>query len=86
VSRGVRKNALIKASERHGKERLYLSRVKGNIPPVRQNGRTGGFPFRTLFRRRAEAADKNERIFGDKPVLRQAILISTIVTTFDRLW
>jgi len=30
VSRGVRRNALVKASERHEKERLYLFGVKGN--------------------------------------------------------
>ena len=32
-----------------------------------------------------EAADKIDRIFGDKPELRQAILLSTIVTCLDRL-
>jgi hypothetical protein len=32
VSRGVRGNALVKASERHRKKRLYLFGVKGNIP------------------------------------------------------
>jgi hypothetical protein len=30
VSRGVRRNALVKASERHEKERLYLFGVKAN--------------------------------------------------------
>jgi hypothetical protein len=37
VSRGSEGMPLVKASERHGKERLYLLGVKGNIPPVRQN-------------------------------------------------
>jgi hypothetical protein len=32
-----------------------------------------------------ETADKIDRIFGDKPALRQAILLSTIVTCLDRL-
>jgi hypothetical protein len=32
-----------------------------------------------------ETADKIDRIFGDKPELRQAILLSTIVTCLDRL-
>jgi hypothetical protein len=32
-----------------------------------------------------ETADKIDRIFGEKPALRQAILLSTIVTCLDRL-
>jgi hypothetical protein len=32
-----------------------------------------------------EAADKIDRIFGDKPAFRQVILLSTIVTCLDRL-
>jgi hypothetical protein len=32
-----------------------------------------------------ETAGKIDRIFGDKPALRQAILLSTIVTCLDRL-
>jgi len=32
-----------------------------------------------------ETADKIDKIFGDKPPLRQAILLSTIVTCLDRL-
>jgi hypothetical protein len=33
----------------------------------------------------SETADKIDRIFGDKPALRQAILLSTIVACLDRL-
>jgi hypothetical protein len=32
-----------------------------------------------------ETAEKIDRIFGDKPVLRQAIVLSTIVACLDRL-
>jgi hypothetical protein len=32
VSRGVRRDALVRASERDGKKRLYLIGVKGNLP------------------------------------------------------
>jgi hypothetical protein len=32
-----------------------------------------------------ETAEKIDRIFGDTPELRQAILLSTIVTCIDRL-
>jgi hypothetical protein len=32
-----------------------------------------------------ETADKIDRMFSDKPALRQAILLSTIVTCLDRL-
>jgi hypothetical protein len=32
-----------------------------------------------------ETADKIDRIFADKPALRQAILLSTVVTCLDRL-
>jgi hypothetical protein len=32
-----------------------------------------------------ETADKIDRLFGDKPALRQAILLGTIVTCLDRL-
>jgi len=32
-----------------------------------------------------ETADKIDRIFADKPALRQSILLSTIVTCLDRL-
>ena len=32
-----------------------------------------------------EIADTIDRIFGDKPALRQAILLSTIVVCLDRL-
>jgi hypothetical protein len=39
VSRGVRRNALVKASERHGKERLYLFGVNEGLPGVAQSGR-----------------------------------------------
>jgi len=82
VSRGVRGNALVKASERQGKERLYALGVKGNITSVRQNAYR---PFRTLLQRKAEATDNIDRIFGDKPALRQKVLLSTIVTCLDRL-
>jgi hypothetical protein len=32
-----------------------------------------------------ETADKIDRIFGDKPTLQQALLLSTMVTCLDRL-
>jgi hypothetical protein len=85
VSRGVRRNALVKASERHAKERLYLSRVKGNLPPVRQDAYRQVFYSDPTSSKVGKTADKIDRIFGDTPELRQAILLSTIVTCLDRL-